>query len=520
VGDDTFYVRLNGSNLEVFAGSTPTGSPAYTFSANSASFTFNGNDGNDKLIVDFSNGAPLIFGNIIFAGGAQATSDTLTVIGGSGANSNGSYLPTAGVTGSGTIGVGGHNINFSGLEPVLVNTFTNFTLTTPASNDSLTLDAPVGGQTRISGSSGGTAFESISFAGVTNFTIDAGANDGATPNDIITINNGTSATGLSSLRIKLGLGANTINHFGGTSSLDISTTGAGTSTVNVNNSSTVNFAASQRLTTLNVNNTATARLGAGGGKFLRVNNLAVQPGAALDLTNNSLIIQSSSGNKFGVYSTISGYLFTGRAGGTWTGRRINSSTAAIDSTRNPGLGAIINDSGDGLTPIHTTFAGEPVDANAILVKYTWNGDATLDGVVNADDYALIDAGFASQFTGYYNGDFNFSGDIPNADDYFLIDKAFSGQSGPLGASEPAPQPALSIETAPSVSPEAQPVQAEASPVVSASTDTAILPTATATETETVKKSRRHRHHRTRDREFAPEKKSPDRWLMPSAFFRR
>ncbi|MCY2952930.1 MAG: hypothetical protein NTU53_13280 [Planctomycetota bacterium] len=37
--------------------------------------------------------------------------------------------------------------------------------------------------------------------------------------------------------------------------------------------------------------------------------------------------------------------------------------------------------------------------------------------------------------GYYNGDFNYDG-VVNADDYFLIDSAFIGQSEPLAASKP------------------------------------------------------------------------------------
>ncbi|HEV8606951.1 MAG TPA: lamin tail domain-containing protein, partial [Tepidisphaeraceae bacterium] len=439
-GDDTYYIRLNGANMEVFAGSTPTGQPAYTFSADSPSFTFNGNAGNDKLIVDFSNGAPLTSGNIIFAGGAQTTSDSLTVIGGTGANNTGSYTPTAATAGTGIVSVGGHAINFSGLEPVLAQSFATFTFTTPSANDSLTLDSPAAGQTRISGSSAGAAFESISFTNVANFILDAAANDAGAGNDAVTINNGTSATGLASLQIKLGAGANTINHFGGASFLDVSTTGAGTSTVNVSNSSTVNFTASQRLTSLNVNNTATARLAAGGTKFLRVTNFTVATGAALDLTDNDLIIQSTAPNKATLYSTIFGYLFTGRAGGLWNGRRINSSTAAANTSRNTGLAAIVNDIGNGVTTVRSTLAGEPVDVNTILVKYSYNGDGNLDGALNADDYAQIDAGFASHSTGYFNGDFNYTGGQPNSDDYFLIDRAYSSQSGPLTAPDPTPQP--------------------------------------------------------------------------------
>jgi len=62
-------------------------------------------------------------------------------------------------------------------------------------------------------------------------------------------------------------------------------------------------------------------------------------------------------------------------------------------------------------------------------------DANLDGVINADDYFLIDSGYITQAKGYHNGDFNYDGVI-NADDYFLIDSTFIGQNGPLAASNP------------------------------------------------------------------------------------
>jgi len=138
--------------------------------------------------------------------------------------------------------------------------------------------------------------------------------------------------------------------------------------------------------------------------------------------------------------------------------------------------------------------------------------------------ALIDAGYASQATGYYSGDFNFSGGSPNSDDYFLIDKAYSGQGAPLSgasAAEASPQPASSTEIAPA--PEVVDAESAAgSDVGSASADAPVITTAvsTSTEFETTKKTRRHRHHRAPAREFAAEKKSQDRWLMPSTFSRR
>ena len=70
------------------------------------------------------------------------------------------------------------------------------------------------------------------------------------------------------------------------------------------------------------------------------------------------------------------------------------------------------------------------------MKYTWNGDANLDGVVNADDYFLVDGGFLTQAGGYRNGDLNYDG-VVNADDNFLIDLAFLGQTGRLASDGPA-----------------------------------------------------------------------------------
>ena len=67
-----------------------------------------------------------------------------------------------------------------------------------------------------------------------------------------------------------------------------------------------------------------------------------------------------------------------------------------------------------------TFHGESVDGTAVLVKYTFAGDANLDGKINGDDYFAIDSGYAAHASGYVNGDFNYDGRI-DADDYFLID---------------------------------------------------------------------------------------------------
>jgi len=37
------------------------------------------------------------------------------------------------------------------------------------------------------------------------------------------------------------------------------------------------------------------------------------------------------------------------------------------------------------------FSGQTVDATTILVKYTYRGDANLDGSLDIDDYTAIDS---------------------------------------------------------------------------------------------------------------------------------
>jgi len=72
-----------------------------------------------------------------------------------------------------------------------------------------------------------------------------------------------------------------------------------------------------------------------------------------------------------------------------------------------------------------------VDGTAVLVKFTYAGDATLDGKINIDDYTRIDTGIANGLTSWSNGDFNYDGKI-NIDDYTIIDANVPQASAPLG----------------------------------------------------------------------------------------
>ena len=62
--------------------------------------------------------------------------------------------------------------------------------------------------------------------------------------------------------------------------------------------------------------------------------------------------------------------------------------------------------------------------------YTYDGDATLDGQINVDDYGRIDLNAPLGVSGWYNGDFNWDGKI-NVDDYGIIDFNVGIQGAPF-----------------------------------------------------------------------------------------
>jgi hypothetical protein len=142
----------------------------------------------------------------------------------------------------------------------------------------------------------------------------------------------------------------------------------------------------------------------------------------LDLGSNDLIVHN------GDLPTITSQIQSGlnkAASGYWNGQGITSSAAATDATHLTALGVISNANG-----LYSTFDGQSVSNTDVLVKYTYFGDANLDGKVNGTDYTLIDNGFNTGLSGWLNGDFNYDGVI-NGDDYMLIDNAFNIQPAPL-----------------------------------------------------------------------------------------
>jgi hypothetical protein len=126
--------------------------------------------------------------------------------------------------------------------------------------------------------------------------------------------------------------------------------------------------------------------------------------------------------------------YTTLANAIKTGMTALGGAGTTGITANTATGTMLGIVDDGALPVAdriTLLSGMtvPNPATSVLVKYTWFGDANLDGKVNSSDYILIDSGFTSggTKTGWLFGDFNYSGSI-NSSDYILIDTGFTNQN--------------------------------------------------------------------------------------------
>jgi hypothetical protein len=141
------------------------------------------------------------------------------------------------------------------------------------------------------------------------------------------------------------------------------------------------------------------------------------------LNDNAMIVDWTGST---VLSTVHGYVTTGRNGGAWNGNSgiVTSMSPAIapNFLRTLGVADAVNVPTYGAAPT-ASWRGQTVDKSAVLVRYTYTGDATLDGSIDGDDYFAIDAGFPGA-SNYFQGNFDYTGGV-NADDFFLIDANYS-----------------------------------------------------------------------------------------------
>lgn len=133
-----------------------------------------------------------------------------------------------------------------------------------------------------------------------------------------------------------------------------------------------------------------------------------------DLGNNSLVIKSGGSSARAVVADQlrQGLGLTAVVDPNLGG--ITSSTAlALGPTGDTTLGyALTSD----LQPTGTfAFAGQTVDGDDVLVKYTWKADANLDGIVNVADLGILATNYGLSGKSWATADFNGDGLVNVAD---------------------------------------------------------------------------------------------------------
>jgi hypothetical protein len=214
----------------------------------------------------------------------------------------------------------------------------------------------------------------------------------------------------------------------------------------------VNFNSTQHLGSLSASAGQLA-IGAGADKVLYTKSLSLT-GARLDMNDNRAIVHVPAAQSAAVRDALEEQARQGRNPDPGSGQgRWDGATGLVSSVANTGnaaagielYGVVVIRNGDvadlaGLTP-QSTFGGIPVGADDVLVRYSYAGDANADGLVNGDDYTLIDLGFAIADNRYVGGDFTFDG-VVNGDDYTIIDLnyAVTGGGMPVAAGVPVAVP--------------------------------------------------------------------------------
>ncbi len=155
---------------------------------------------------------------------------------------------------------------------------------------------------------------------------------------------------------------------------------------------------------------AGASLVLNGPMFTLLGAPTVGAGAEVDAKRTTLSIDYRETGP--VADTIKSQLISGYNNGAWNGEGINTSAA----TAATGLGW-----------------KDDADNQRILVKYTYYGDANLDGQVNITDLAALATGWQTSGV-WVNGDFNYNGFIDITDLAALATNWQAGAGNPLGPS--------------------------------------------------------------------------------------
>lgn len=157
-------------------------------------------------------------------------------------------------------------------------------------------------------------------------------------------------------------------------------------------------------------------------------------GGAVDLQAGLAVFDYSSVSPL---ATVQAAIASGYHAGAWDGAGINSSVIPVVTAGRMALGFAEVSS----LSSTSTFWGQSVDPNTVVVAYTFAGDATLDRMVDSQDFNAFLSGYGTSTIQWTQGDFNYDGKV-NAIDFNYIagnfGLSFSSPAPTLGAVVPEP----------------------------------------------------------------------------------
>jgi hypothetical protein len=184
---------------------------------------------------------------------------------------------------------------------------------------------------------------------------------------------------------------------------------SGDDTINVNadavGAANVLFGATQRIGALTIGGGGVVALTPGGVNVLTLTSLNIAGSGQLNLNDDAMILDYTGNTRI---ATIQSLLGAGYHGGAWNGSGImtslgNASRFALGYAETSDVAAT------------GTFAGQPVDGTAVVVRFTIYGDADLNGTVNVADLGRLATNFGDPPRRWAEGNFNYDGGVDVAD---------------------------------------------------------------------------------------------------------
>jgi hypothetical protein len=202
--------------------------------------------------------------------------------------------------------------------------------------------------------------------------------------------------------------------------------GASDTTLNVTVAAgaTASFSASQRFSALTIAGNVAVTLG--GNKTITTSGLSITGAGKLDLADNDMVVRYTTAQAGTVPAAIESLVKQGFNGGNWLGTTgITSSSAAADGRT---ALAVVDNAALG----RTSFSGVTgLTGREVLIKYTFCGDANLDGQVDIGDLGLLAGAWQQPGKGWFDGDFTYNDTVDIGDMGLLAGNWQRGVGNPL-----------------------------------------------------------------------------------------